>query len=92
MNDCKIFVGLDDHQDSVQVCVMDRAGRVLSNSGCKNDASAILTAWIVATTPAEGSIADQWSLIQRYISIVSPSIAASQKLQNLNCIQGCPFS
>lgn len=43
MNDCTVFAGLDYHQDSVQVCVMDRAGRVLSNSGCENDASVIGT-------------------------------------------------
>ena len=43
MNDCKIFVELDDHQDSVHVCVMDRTGRVLSNGGCENEASAIGT-------------------------------------------------
>ena len=43
MNDCTVFVGLDYHQDSVQVCVMDRPGRVLSNSVCENDASVIGT-------------------------------------------------
>ncbi len=26
MHDCKVFVGLDYHQDSVQVCVMNRRG------------------------------------------------------------------
>lgn len=43
MNDCTVFAGLDYHQDSVQVCVMDRAGRVLSNGSYENDASVIGT-------------------------------------------------
>lgn len=43
MNDCTVFVGLDYHQDSVQVCVMDRPGRVLRNDVCENDALVIAT-------------------------------------------------
>lgn len=35
------FVGLDYHQDSVQVCVMDRQGRQLLNRACSNDWQAI---------------------------------------------------
>lgn len=36
---CKVtvFVGLDYHQQSVQVCVMDSAGNVLVNRRCEND-------------------------------------------------------
>lgn len=36
-----VFVGLDYHQDSVQVCVVDGAGRTLSNQSVANDVSAI---------------------------------------------------
>ena len=32
-----LFVGLDYHTASVQVCVLDRAGRVLLNQACAND-------------------------------------------------------
>lgn len=32
-----IFAGLDYHQDSVQVCVVDGDGRVLANKSCRND-------------------------------------------------------
>jgi transposase len=32
-----VFVGLDYHQDGVQVCVMDRAGQVLANRSSPND-------------------------------------------------------
>jgi transposase len=36
-----VFVGLDYHQASVQVCVMNREGRVLANRKCPNDRRAI---------------------------------------------------
>lgn len=39
------FVGLDYHQDAVQVCVMDGSGQVLSNRSCRNDCQQI--AWLV---------------------------------------------
>jgi len=32
-----IFVGLDYHKESIQVCVMDHAGTVLCNRSCGND-------------------------------------------------------
>jgi transposase len=44
MSDCKVFVGLDYHQDSVQVCVMDPAGQVLLNKSGANDAAVIIRA------------------------------------------------
>ena len=36
-----VFVGLDYHQNSVQVCVIDQSGKVLGNRGIANDACAI---------------------------------------------------
>ena len=36
-----VFVGLDYHTESVQVCAHDRGGRVLSNQACGNDWRAI---------------------------------------------------
>jgi transposase len=41
MSKVTVFVGLDYHQDSVQVCVMDRAGAVLANRACHNSWEAI---------------------------------------------------
>jgi transposase len=40
---CKVtvYVGLDYHKDSIQVCVMDSAGKVLLNRACPNDANAV---------------------------------------------------
>ena len=32
-----VYVGLDYHQDAVQVCVMDSSGQVLLNRSCRND-------------------------------------------------------
>jgi transposase len=43
MKDSTVFVGLDYHQDSVQVCVMDGPGHVLRNDVYENDASVIAT-------------------------------------------------
>ena len=36
------FVGLDDHQDSVQVCVMDADGQTLANRSVENRWPAIV--------------------------------------------------
>jgi hypothetical protein len=41
MDSGTVFVGLDYHSASVQVCVLDDRGRVLSNRPCANDAAAI---------------------------------------------------
>lgn len=41
MSDSPVYVGLDYHQDSVQVCVLDRDGKVLANKPCKDDWRAI---------------------------------------------------
>jgi len=37
MSNVAIFVGLDYHQDSIQVCVLDPEGRVLLNRSARND-------------------------------------------------------
>ncbi len=39
-----VFVGLDYHASSVQVCVMDASGRVLLNRNCPNDWRAVMAA------------------------------------------------
>lgn len=41
MSSLATFVGLDYHQDSVQVCVLDSEGEELTNRPVKNDASVI---------------------------------------------------
>ncbi len=41
MSSVTVFVGLDYHQYSVQVCVLDHCGNVLSNRPCANDVKAI---------------------------------------------------
>lgn len=43
MKDSTVFVGLDYHQDSVQICVMDRPGQVLRNDVYENDGAVIAT-------------------------------------------------
>jgi transposase len=37
MKSLPVFVGMDYHQDSVRVCVMDPAGNVLADRDCAND-------------------------------------------------------
>jgi transposase len=41
MNSLPVYVGLDYHQDSVQVCILDRSGGVLANRSCINSWEAI---------------------------------------------------
>jgi len=42
MDRIRVFVGLDYHQLSVQVCVLDASGRVLHNRRCSNDWRAVV--------------------------------------------------
>jgi transposase len=42
MDTVAVFVGLDYHDESVQVCVLDREGRMLANACCRNDRRAIV--------------------------------------------------
>jgi transposase len=44
MDDYKVFVGLDYHQASVQVCVENQEGEVLFNRRCSNDWRSIVKA------------------------------------------------
>ncbi len=39
-----VFVGLDYHSESVQVCVLTRDGKMLANRSCSNDWRAVATA------------------------------------------------
>ncbi len=44
MNTLPVFVGLDYHQDSVQVSVLDGQGKQLFNRRCRNDWKEIVKA------------------------------------------------
>jgi transposase len=41
MSNVPVFVGLDYHQDSIQVCVLDQQGKVLANRAADNDCQAV---------------------------------------------------
>jgi len=41
MSNLPVFVGLDYHQDSIQVCVLDQLGKVLLNRAADNDPDAL---------------------------------------------------
>ena len=42
MSKVTIYVGLDYHKASIQVCVMDTAGKILANRPCTNQAEALV--------------------------------------------------
>jgi transposase len=42
MSKVTVFVGLDYHKDSIQVCVMHQDGSVLANRSCENDVNALV--------------------------------------------------
>lgn len=44
MNTVSLFVGVDYHQDQLQVCIMDPAGKVRSNRSLSNDLPTVLAA------------------------------------------------
>jgi transposase len=57
MENVPVYVGLDYHSKSVQVCVVDASGRVLANRSCGNSvleiASVIRSGWTVARAAIE---------------------------------------
>ena len=83
-----VFVGLDYHQDQVQVCVLDESGRMLCNRGVSNDAqeirgvaeawgpvqAAALEACCGAADLAEELVAGGWS-----VSLAHPGFVARMK-------------
>jgi transposase len=42
MSKITVYVGLDYHKDSIQVCVMNSEAKVLSNRNCSNDVGALI--------------------------------------------------
>lgn len=50
------FVGLDYHQDSVQVCVLDSSGNILTNRSISNDAQSIARVCLQHGKPKRMSI------------------------------------
>jgi len=56
MNSIPVYVGLDYHQDSVQVCVLDSAGAVLRNGSYANDMLTIATVAENHGTPVHAAI------------------------------------
>jgi transposase len=42
MSKVTVYVGLDYHKDSIQVCVMDASGTILANRPCPNRAEAVV--------------------------------------------------
>jgi transposase len=89
MSTVTVFVGLDYHKDSVQVCIMDQAGQVLANRKCPNDAHELATTLVFFGDHVRGAIeactgaadlADE--LIERHgwdLSLAHPGYVARMK-------------
>jgi transposase len=43
MSKVTVYVGLDYHKDSIQVCIMDHDGKILANRSCPNQAKAVVS-------------------------------------------------
>lgn len=43
MSKVTVYVGLDYHKESIQVCIMNPAGEILANRRCKNQVEALVT-------------------------------------------------
>jgi transposase len=56
MSSVPVFVGLDYHQDSVQVCVLDSSGKRLSNRSVGNDAAVVAQAAVRYGRPVRVAI------------------------------------
>src|SRR3954452_16730807 len=56
MTDAPVYVGLDYHTASVQVCILDREGKVLVNRPCKNDWQAITAVVAAHSTKPRAAI------------------------------------
>jgi transposase len=56
MSDAPVYVGLDYHDRSVQVCVLGRDGTVLANRPCQNDWQAITAAVAKHPGPVRAAI------------------------------------
>lgn len=56
MSSIPVFVGLDYHQDAVQVCVVDASGRVLANQSVTNSSAAVADLVVRHGQPQAGAI------------------------------------
>ena len=68
MSKVTVYVGLDYHKDSIQVCVMDQSGQVLANRSCPNDVQALVL--LVGTADPAASPPDDRG-VRRAVSLVA---------------------
>mgnify|MGYP006955171195 CR=1 FL=1 len=70
MDDCSVFAGLDYHQASVQVCVVNRPGDVLLNRRCRNDWRAVVKTVESCGVPVfSGRLDDDVDVVGRPVGI-----------------------
>ena len=84
-----VFVGLDYHQNTIQVCVMNQQGKILANQSVPNDPHAVLSVVApygsnvhVAIEACTGSATFAEALLtkyQWYVALAHPGYAARMK-------------
>jgi transposase len=88
MSSVKIFVGLDYHQEMVQLCVLDETGRVLTNRSLLNNADVLIKAaerWGVVEAAAIEACCGAANLAQELVekgwsvSLAHPGFVARMK-------------
>lgn len=89
MSTVTVYVGLDYHKDSIQVCVMDPAGTILANRRCMNQVEALVTLVApfgqdvhaaIESCPGAANLTDE--LLSRYgwsINLAHPGYVARMK-------------
>ena len=85
MSKVTVFVGLDYHKASIQVCVMDTSGQILANRPCTNQAEALVklvapfghdVRAAIEACPGAANLADE--LATRAASATSPDTLAGK--------------
>ena len=84
----KLSVGLDYHQDQVQVCVLDEQGKVLMNRSLSNHAQAIhgavaqygeVTAVAIEACCGAANLADELNALGWNVSLAHPGFVSRMK-------------
>ena len=73
MDTVAVFVGLDYHDESVQVCILDREGRLLANRSCANDRQAIIDAVYGMFQGEDAQLVPEIALFDEWMKKVDPN-------------------
>jgi transposase len=89
MSKVTVYVGLDYHKDSIQVCIMNPTGQILANRRCENQLSALIRLVAsfgddvhaaIESCSGAAALADQLAIRQGWsISLAHPGYVARMK-------------